>query len=270
VRRHESEGRVAQAGRLDVFVGGDRPETGVGRGFARWIAVDGSENVSRAAGDFLHWRNWRDFWALDIRWCARGGAIAYFQQGVDYAKGEFIQVHPTGSREDKLRLMSESAREKAGHLGPAKIRRRSGGQGIPKQSDFIFWKSVSEVRNLVPRDIATPRFTALCIRRNWDRRTSSGVFGRDAHPRRRGPQLEDLEIYEKFSESIHAKSDESLSAMHYTMGGYVVNGEDQATECAGNFTRRAECEYQYHGANRLGANSLVSAFLAGQSPGPRR
>src|SRR5882757_7771945 len=43
--------------------------------------------------------------------CTGSAQSALFQQGVDYANGEFIQVHPTAiPGEDKLRLMSESAR----------------------------------------------------------------------------------------------------------------------------------------------------------------
>jgi len=45
------------------------------------------------------------------------------------------------------------------------------------------------------------------------------------------------------------------------MGGIWVNAEDQATNVAGIYAA-GECEYQYHGANRLGANSLVSCILA--------
>src|SRR5438876_9405189 len=41
--------------------------------------------------------------------CTGSAQSALFQQGVDYANGEFIQVHPTAiPGEDKLRLMSES------------------------------------------------------------------------------------------------------------------------------------------------------------------
>jgi succinate dehydrogenase / fumarate reductase, flavoprotein subunit len=55
--------------------------------------------------------------------------------------------------------------------------------------------------------------------------------------------------------------------MHYTMGGLWVNGEDQATNVPGIFAA-GECEYQYHGANRLGANSLVSCIFGGGLAGP--
>src|SRR6266513_1759874 len=56
-------------------------------------------------------------------------------------------------------------------------------------------------------------------------------------------------------------------AMHYTMGGIWVNAEDQATNVPGIYAA-GECEYQYHGANRLGANSLVSCIFGGGIAGP--
>src|SRR5262249_3781196 len=55
--------------------------------------------------------------------------------------------------------------------------------------------------------------------------------------------------------------------MHYTMGGLWVNAVDQATNVPGIFAA-GECEYQYHGANRLGANSLVSCIFGGGLAGP--
>jgi succinate dehydrogenase / fumarate reductase flavoprotein subunit len=54
--------------------------------------------------------------------------------------------------------------------------------------------------------------------------------------------------------------------MHYTMGGLWVDFH-QATNIAGIFAA-GECEYQYHGANRLGANSLVSCIFGGFTAGP--
>jgi succinate dehydrogenase / fumarate reductase flavoprotein subunit len=54
--------------------------------------------------------------------------------------------------------------------------------------------------------------------------------------------------------------------MHYTMGGLWVDYK-QATNIPGVFAA-GECEYQYHGANRLGANSLVSCIFGGGVAGP--
>jgi succinate dehydrogenase / fumarate reductase flavoprotein subunit len=54
--------------------------------------------------------------------------------------------------------------------------------------------------------------------------------------------------------------------MHYTMGGLWVDF-NQMTNIPGIFAA-GECEYQYHGANRLGANSLVSCIFGGFVAGP--
>jgi succinate dehydrogenase / fumarate reductase flavoprotein subunit len=54
--------------------------------------------------------------------------------------------------------------------------------------------------------------------------------------------------------------------MHYTMGGMWVDFT-QATNVPGIYAA-GECEYQYHGANRLGANSLVSCIFGGFIAGP--
>jgi succinate dehydrogenase / fumarate reductase flavoprotein subunit len=54
--------------------------------------------------------------------------------------------------------------------------------------------------------------------------------------------------------------------MHYTMGGLWVDF-NQMTNIPGLFAA-GECEYQYHGANRLGANSLVSCIFGGFVSGP--
>ena len=55
--------------------------------------------------------------------------------------------------------------------------------------------------------------------------------------------------------------------MHYTMGGLWVDYK-QATNIPGVFAA-GEAEYQYHGANRLGANSLVSCIYGGFVSGRR-
>jgi len=77
-----------------------------------------------------------------------------------------------------------------------------------------------------------------------------------------------LEIYEKFL-GVDPREEpmKVFPAMHYTMGGLWVNGEDQATNVPGIYAA-GECEYQYHGANRLGANSLVSCIFGGGLAGP--
>ena len=54
--------------------------------------------------------------------------------------------------------------------------------------------------------------------------------------------------------------------MHYTMGGLWVDF-DQATNIPGVFAA-GEADYSIHGANRLGANSLLSCIYGGFVAGP--
>jgi succinate dehydrogenase / fumarate reductase flavoprotein subunit len=76
-----------------------------------------------------------------------------------------------------------------------------------------------------------------------------------------------LEIYEKFvGDDPRTTPMKIFPGMHYTMGGLWVDF-NQATNIPGVFAA-GECEYQYHGANRLGANSLVSCIFGGFTAGP--
>ena len=76
-----------------------------------------------------------------------------------------------------------------------------------------------------------------------------------------------LEIYEKFvGDDPRDVPMKIFPGMHYTMGGLWIDYK-QATNIPGIYAA-GECEYQYHGANRLGANSLVSCIYGGQIAGP--
>jgi succinate dehydrogenase / fumarate reductase flavoprotein subunit len=54
--------------------------------------------------------------------------------------------------------------------------------------------------------------------------------------------------------------------MHYSMGGLWVD-DNQRTNIQGLYAA-GECDYSIHGANRLGANSLVSSIYGGFISGP--
>src|SRR5438067_13937485 len=77
-----------------------------------------------------------------------------------------------------------------------------------------------------------------------------------------------LEIYEKFvGDDPRTTPMKIFPGMHYTMGGLWADF-NQATNIPGIFAA-GECEYQYHGANRQGANSLVSCIFGGFVAGPQ-
>jgi succinate dehydrogenase flavoprotein subunit len=201
--------------------------------------------------------------------CTGSAQSALFQQGVDYANGEFIQVHPTAiPGEDKLRLMSESARGEGGRVWvPRNPGEKRHPKNIPQSDRFYFLEEwYPKYGNLVPRDIATRAIHRIVYQEKLGLDGQAAVYLDVTEiPRETlNRKLEGiLEIYEKFlGVDPRAEPMKVFPGMHYTMGGIWVNGEDQATNVPGIYAA-GECEYQYHGANRLGANSLVSCIFGG-------
>src|SRR5271165_1947233 len=206
--------------------------------------------------------------------CTGSAQAAIFQQGAWYANGEFIQVHPTCiPGEDKLRLMSESARGEGGRVWvPKKVGDARDPKSIPQSDRFYFLEEwYPKYGNLVPRDIATRAIHRIVYQEKLGLSGTAAVSLDVTHiPRETlDRKLEGiLEIYEKFC-GVDPRDEpmKVFPAMHYTMGGIWVNNENQATNVPGIYAA-GECEYQYHGANRLGANSLVSCIFAGFLAGP--
>jgi len=275
VRRHEAEGRVQKFEGwtfLSAVIDGSR----VGRGIC---AMDlRSMEIKTFPGDAVIFAT-GGIGAIFGRStnsvvCTGSAQSALFQQGVDYANGEFIQVHPTAiPGEDKLRLMSESARGEGGRVwvprNPGDKRRP---KDIPPGERFYFLEEwYPKYGNLVPRDIATRAIHRIVYQEKLGLDGQAAVYLDVSHiPRETlNRKLEGiLEIYEKFL-GVDPREEpmKVFPGMHYTMGGIWVNGEDQATSVPGIYAA-GECEYQYHGANRLGANSLVSCIFGGGLAGP--
>jgi len=205
--------------------------------------------------------------------CTGSAQSAIFQQGAFYANGEFVQVHPTAiPGEDKLRLMSESARGEGGRVWVPRIAgdKRSFKQ-IPEPERFYFLEEwFPKYGNLVPRDVATRAIHKVVYEDGLGIDGQPMVYLDLTHIDREtlNRKLEGiLEIYEKFvGDDPREVPMKIFPGMHYTMGGLWVDF-DQMTNIPGIFAA-GECEYQYHGANRLGANSLVSCIFGGFRSGP--
>lgn len=208
-----------------------------------------------------------------------------YMQGVKIANPEFIQIHPTAiPGDDKLRLMSESARGEGGRVwvygdstksieGPDGNMVRCGKTGEP-------WYFLEELfpsfGNLVPRDIASRYIIKVVEEANLGIDGKKQVYLDLTHLEEKTlHKLEAiLEIYQKFTgENPREVPMKIFPAVHYTMGGMWVDwpatGDDdrferyrQMTNITGLFAA-GECEFQYHGANRLGANSLLSCVYGG-------
>jgi succinate dehydrogenase / fumarate reductase, flavoprotein subunit len=205
--------------------------------------------------------------------CTGSAQSALYQQGCFYANGEFIQVHPTCiPGEDKLRLMSESARGEGGRVWvPKTPGDKRDPLSIPQNERWYFLEEwYPKYGNLVPRDIATRAIHKVVYEHNLGIDGKPMVYLDLTHIDRKilDRKLEGiLEIYEKFvGDDPRDVPMKIFPGMHYTMGGLWVDFT-QATNVPGIYAA-GECEYQYHGANRLGANSLVSCIYGGFVAGP--
>ncbi|MFD1735978.1 succinate dehydrogenase flavoprotein subunit [Bacillus salitolerans] len=189
-------------------------------------------------------------------------AAIVYRQGAYYANGEFIQIHPTAiPGDDKLRLMSESARGEGGRVWTYK-------DGKPW---YFLEEKYPAYGNLVPRDIATREIFDVCVEQKLGINGENMVYLDLSHkdPKELDIKLGGIiEIYEKFMGDDPRKVPMKIfPAVHYSMGGLWVD-YDQMTNIPGLFAA-GECDYSMHGANRLGANSLLSAIYGGMVAGPK-
>lgn len=215
--------------------------------------------------------------------CTGSAASRAAKAGANYANGEFIQVHPTAiPGADKCRLMSESARGEGGRVWvPRKPHDPRDPLEIPMAERYYFLEErYPEYGNLVPRDIATREIFDVCVNDGLSVEADTMCvyldlthIPREELDRKLGGILH---IYEKFQgvdpRDVPMKI---FPAVHYSMGGlwcdYVKHAEgglqpahprNQQTNIPGLYAI-GECDYQYHGANRLGANSLLSCIFSG-------
>lgn len=207
-----------------------------------------------------------------------------FKQGMWYANGEFIQIHPTAiPGSDKMRLMSESARGEGGRIwvygDSSKILELEDGRKVPCGTTGEPWYFLEELYpiygNLVPRDIASRVVLQVCelgLGVDGDAAVYLDVSHLSSEKKEKLKSI--LEIYQKFTGEDPRKVPMKIfPAMHYTMGGAWVdwpaaddadreNRYRQMTNIPGCFNV-GESDYQYHGANRLGANALLSCIFGG-------
>lgn len=207
-----------------------------------------------------------------------------FMQGMRYANGEFIQIHPTAiPGQDKLRLISESVRGEGGRVwvwgDPTKSIVFPDGQERPCGKKGEPWYFLEEMYpaygNLVGRDVGAREVLRVC-ELGLGAEGGMQVYLDVTHlSEEKKHKLESvLDIYQKFTGDDPRKVPMKIfPAVHYSMGGAWVdwpaaddaNRESrfrQMTNLPGCFNC-GESDYQYHGANRLGANSLLSCIFSG-------
>ncbi|WP_177418843.1 succinate dehydrogenase (quinone) flavoprotein subunit [endosymbiont of Lamellibrachia barhami] len=217
------------------------------------------------------------------------GAAAFrcYLQGARFANAEFFQFHPTAMLgDDKTRLMSEAARGEGGRLWvPKRPGDSRNPRSIPENERFYFLEEwYPSYGNTVPRDVASRAIWKIV------RELGQGVGGTDkvyldlTHLDKKFVTARlgaILDIYRKFHGSDPLESPmEIFPSAHYAMGGLWIDYEkdeqsgglkygsprNHATNIPGLYAC-GECDSGYHGANRLGANSLLSASFSGRVTG---
>jgi succinate dehydrogenase / fumarate reductase flavoprotein subunit len=159
-----------------------------------------------------------------------------------------------------------------------------------KDRDYLLERMYPGYGNLVPRDIASRAIFKTCYHEGrgiYNDKTGKNenevyldlTHKDEAFLRKKLAGI--LEIYEKFAgvDPYHNPM-KVFPAVHYSMGGLwcdferapngslaVGSPRNQSTSIPGLYAA-GEVDYQYHGANRLGANSLLSCIYAGMVAGP--
>jgi len=218
--------------------------------------------------------------------CTGGAASRCYQAGAKLGNPEMVQVHPTAiPGEDKCRLISESARGEGGRIWvPKKPGDNRSPNSIPEDERYYFLERLyPKYGNIVTRDIATREIFKVCQEGKGVGAGNMVYLDLRDEVKKRGRaailnKLEGiLEIYEKFVGTDPL--DEPMKifpAVHYTMGGMWAGfvkdpktgglkfGEpaNMMTNVAGLYAM-GEVSFAYHGANRLGANSLLSCIFDG-------
>ncbi len=197
------------------------------------------------------------------------------QRGALFASPSFVQFHPTALPKDnhwqaKTILMSESLRND----GRVWVPLREGDDRPPvdipdAERDFFLERRYPAFGNLVPRDVASRAITAeiRAGRGVGPRRNSVYLDFRDALARDGRKKIAERygNLFDMYS---HATGEDPYTVpmriaptCHFTMGG-LWSDYDLQSSIPGLFVG-GECGWAYHGANRLGANSLLSASVDG-------
>ena len=187
--------------------------------------------------------------------------LSFINKVLHYANGEFIQIHPTAiPGDDKLRLMSESARGEGGRVWTYK-------DGKPW---YFLEEKYPAYGNLVPRDIATREIFDVCVNQKLGINGENMVYLDLSH---KDPNELDIklggiiEIYEKFIGDDPRKLPMKIfPAVHYSMGGLWVDYDQIQIFLV--YSQQVNVIIHSMVQTVLGANSLLSAIYGGMVAGP--
>ncbi|MFG1593130.1 fumarate reductase/succinate dehydrogenase flavoprotein subunit [Halobacteriovorax sp. CON-3] len=205
-----------------------------------------------------------------------GSAIwAAHKKGAFFAAPSFTQIHPTAlpqssELQSKLTLMSESLRNDGRIWVPKKAGDSRDANDIPEEDrDYYLERKYPSFGNLAPRDISSRSAKEQIDAGHGVGALKNAVYLDFKHAiERLGVEvIKDrygnlFQMYEKITGINAYKEPMKISpAAHFSMGGLWVDYELMTT--IPGLYAVGECNYSDHGANRLGANSLLQASIDG-------
>lgn len=193
------------------------------------------------------------------------------KKGAFFANPSFIQIHPTcipqlNEFQSKLTLMSESLRNDGRVWVPRDKGDKRPANSIPEEErDYFLERRYPAFGNLVPRDVASRAAKERCDAGYGIGETGLAVYldFRDAISKQGKPAIENkygnlFEMYKTITGSDPYNEPMRIyPAGHYTMGGLWVDYELMTT--IPGLYAIGEANFSDHGANRLGASSLMQA-----------
>ena len=179
--------------------------------------------------------------------CDGYAAGRLFMQGVELKNLEFIQYHPTTiTTGQKHMLISEAARGEGGRLYYEEDGKRV----------YFMEEKYGERGNLMPRDIVSK-----CIYETGRQVYLDVTFLGKEKILSRIPEIYDLCL--KYRDiDISKESIPIVPSVHFFMGGIAVKNNHETN--IENLYAIGECASIYHGANRLGGNSMLAAAYGGR------
>ncbi len=194
-----------------------------------------------------------------------------YKKGAAFANPSFVQIHPTcvpqlNEFQSKLTLMSESLRNDGRIWVPKNKDDKRPANDIPEEDrDYYLERRYPTFGNLVPRDVASRAAKERCDAGYGVGKTGLAVNldFRDAIKKQGKKSIENKygNLFEMYKNITGIDSYEEpmqiYPAGHYTMGGLWVDYE-LATTVPGLYAI-GEANFSDHGANRLGASSLMQA-----------
>lgn len=197
------------------------------------------------------------------------------KRGAYFAAPSFTQIHPTAlpqtsDAQSKLTLMSESLRNDGRIWVPLKKDDDRKPVDIPEdERDYYLERRYPSFGNLAPRDISSRAAKERIDAGHGVGQLKNAVYLDFKHALEKlgKERIEDrygnlFAMYEKITGINAYKEPMKISpAAHFSMGGLWVDYELMTT--IPGLYAIGECNYSDHGANRLGANSLLQTSIDG-------